>query len=402
MKKIMYGIITLILFSPVNIFAFSEDIYSENYIMYNLETKQIILEENSNEQVSVASLTKIATAITSIELLSSLEDTVIITDETLEGLTQANASVAGFYVSQVLTVEDLLYGLMLPSGADAANALDIYLESLGYDIVEEMNNLVTKLELTNTNFSNTTGLEDENHYSTAYDISQILMYALENETFYTLFTTTSYLSSDASMTFKASYYSTTNYYDIDNSYIVGAKTGYTSQAGLCLASTSNFDETNFLLVTLGAARENYYTHILDANSIYTYVDTYYDYQLLYEADEIIKYINVENATVTQYNIKTPEEYYVYAEDDFNLDDYSYEYVGMQTISPNTDEDFIGTINVYYKEFLINSFEVHYDGSLEYSFQGFITEYQVQIIQSSILIGGALLILLITIKLIKRK
>lgn len=390
MKKI-YIIITLILIViPISTYAF--ELNSSNYIMYNMDTGKIILEEYSQEQISIASLTKIATAIVTLENIDDLSQSVTITSETLDGLAEANASVAGFWVGQELTIEDLLYGLLLPSGADAANALEIYFAEKNLDLVEMMNDLVNQLGLTNTNFVNTTGLDDVNHYSTVYDVAQILMYALENETFKEIFTTDTYLTSDANITLRASYYSVMSYYEIENNYIIGAKTGYETTAGLCLASISYFDDTNFLLVTAGAPRTTYVSHYEDTLEIYEYVDENYSYTTLFKKDDIISYIDALYSTVYQYNVIASEDYEIYSE---NSDDYTYEFVGVTSLDPKSEQSTIGYINIYYNDYLIDEIEVTYDGSLEYSLEGFITTHlEIVLITSGSIIAFLLLLIII--------
>lgn len=358
--------ITLLLI-PFKVYAL--DLNSTNYIMYNMDTNKIIFEENSSEIISIASLTKIATAITIIENTNNLNDKITITSEMLDGLKEANASTAGFWVGQNVTIKDLLYGLMLPSGADAANALDYYMEANGYNLIILMNDLVSDLNLNNTNFVNTTGLDDTNHYSTAYDISQILIYALKNETFKELFTTYSYLTSDGNITFKATYITSMSYYNIDNDYILGAKTGYETTAGLCLASISYFNNTNFLLVTAGAPRTTYTNHIVDTLSIYSYVDSNYKYNNLFNENDIISYIPTEYSNVFQYNVIADNNYEIYSE---NKNDYNYEFIGIDVLNPSNTITNIGFINIYYKDYLIDQIEIEYDGSLSYSIEGYIS------------------------------
>lgn len=389
MKKIYFTILILV-FSINNIFAL--EVNSSNYILYNLDTNKVILEQDSKTQISIASMTKIATAIVAIENISDLDSTYTITSETLEGLTEANASVAGFWVGQTLTIEDLLYGLLLPSGADAANALDIYLENMGIDLVSEMNNLVTDIGLTDTNFVNTTGLDDTNHYSTVYDVAQILMYALENETFKEIFTTQIYLTSDASITLRASYYSTMTYYNIDSDYIIGGKTGYETTAGLCLASISYFDDTNFLLVTAGAPRTTYTNHIVDAITIYSEVDNNYNYIDLFKEGDIISYIPAEYSTVFQYNVVANETYSVYSD---SKDDYYYEFVGEESLTPSSEQTQIGVINIYYNDYLIDSISIDYDGSLTYSLNGYIETH----LETILIISGSVITTLVLIIII---
>lgn len=394
MKNVYKVILLIIIVIPLSVFAF--EVESTNYIMINLDDNTIILENDSSEQVSVASLTKIVTAIVVIENVSDFDEKITITAQMLEGLTEANASVAGFYSGQVVTIEDLLYGLMLPSGADAANALETYLESINVDLVSEMNNLVTSLGLVNTNFVNTTGLDEDGHYSSVYDISQLLIYALDNDEFYEIFTTQIYLTNDASMTFRATYYSTITTYGIENDYIIGAKTGYETTAGLCLASISEFDDTNYLLVTTGAPKTSYTNHIDDSLTIYSYVDENFKDITLFNSGDIISYVEAEYATVYQYNVIAGEDYVIYSD---SKDGYTYEFVGVDAVNPATEVSTIGYINVYYNDYLIDEIEVVYDGSLSYSLEGFVTTHLETILIAS---GGTISFLLLLIIIMKIK
>lgn len=401
MKKLTTILTFIIMIFPINIYAL--DITSDHYILYDMDSWSILYEENSNEATSIASLTKIATAIAVIENTDDLSQTITIDSDDLAGLTEANASVAGFWVGQSLTIEDLLYGLLLPSGADAANALYNYMQDNNEDLVSLMNDLADSLNLENTNFVDTTGLlgfADDNHYSTAYDMAQILNYALQNETFYEIFTTDVYLTSDKNITLRSSFSQTVSGYSLDNEYIIGSKTGYTSEAGRCLASISNFDDTNYLLIVLNSDTTYPYTaHILDSTEIYEYVDNEFTTNTLFNEGKIIAYIPAEYSTVYQYNVTASENYEVYSD---NLDDYSYEFVGVSFLNPESDAASIGVINIYYKDYLIDSIDVSYDGSLEYSFEGYVQTHLNQILIISASSIGALLILIIILKIKKSR
>ncbi|MFI3260405.1 MAG: serine hydrolase [bacterium] len=368
MKKMTFFLLLFVLL-PINIYAL--DVESSNYIMVNLDTDKIILEEKSNERISIASLTKIVTAITVLDNIDNIDTKVTITSDDLEGLAALGASVAGFWVGQTLTIEDLLYGLMLPSGADAANALVNYFETIDLDLIELMNKTATDLGLVNSNFVNAHGLDEENHYSTMYDIYNILSHAIDNEIFYEIFTTSVYLTSDTKVTLRSTHGNAMANNGIENNYIIGAKTGYTSNAGLCLGSISYFDETNFMLITCGASKSNSANHLLDSIDIYSLVDNKYKELALFDKDDFISYIPAEYAKVLQYNIKALDDYYIYAE---NTSDYKYEFIGVESINPSTPLESIGVINIYYKNYLLDTIDVEYDGTLEYSFEGYIATH----------------------------
>ena len=144
MKK-FFIVLMLILFSfPV--YGDNININSKNAIVINLNDNSNLYEKNSNDQVYIASLTKIATAIVAIEEIGDLKKTIAITEEMLSDI--YDYSKAGLKVGDVVTYEDLLYGVILPSGADCVQAIE---KSLGgrEKFVTLMNNLVKKLDLKN-------------------------------------------------------------------------------------------------------------------------------------------------------------------------------------------------------------------------------------------------------------
>ncbi len=394
MKKLTFAL--FLIFSFINVYAL--DINSESYILYNLEDNTIIMDNNAYEKDYIASLTKIVTAIVAIENIDNLNERITVTSEDLEGLEAANASVANFKLGQSVTYNDLLYGLMLESGADAANTLARGISGSTNEFIKLMNDLVVKLELKNTNFTNTTGLYDENHYSSAYDISQLLLYALENDTFYKLFTSKTYLTSDKNITFSPTYTLLGSYHNIDTSLIAGGKTGYVSEAGLCFASISRNTDIPYLLITLGA---NHLTgkayQLIDAVNIYEYVDENYEYKTIYEENEILYFLDTTNSTVNQYNILAPTTFKYLMHKEENPNSVTYNYHGINIIDPTDDINDLGTIEVVYNDKVINSFNVTYNNSLDISLIGNLKTYSVHIVLGVI----SLITILIIIKKLRK-
>ena len=189
MKRIF---IILILFFPiiVNALDFPET-YSDSLIIYDLTDDNIIYSVSENSKRSIASLTKIATTITAILNIKDLSEKVTITKEILDTV-RWDASRAGLKVGDIVTYEDLLYASILPSGADATNALAISLFDSIDNMVFKMNELARSLNMNDTSFVNTTGLDAENHYSTANDVLTLLKYALNNKLFKKIYTTKEY------------------------------------------------------------------------------------------------------------------------------------------------------------------------------------------------------------------
>lgn len=119
MKKIVFILIFFLNISLVN----ALEISSENAILYNLTDDLVLYTKEEKEQIPIASLTKIMTAVVALENISNLQEVVTIPPEALQGLWAKNAMVAGFKAHEKVTYEDLLYGALLPSGADATTSL---------------------------------------------------------------------------------------------------------------------------------------------------------------------------------------------------------------------------------------------------------------------------------------
>ena len=175
MKYLKY-LVFLIFFIPINIEAL--EINSEHAILYNMNDDIVIFEKNADERTYIASLTKIMTTIVAIENIDDVDETVSVPYEALDGLIAANASVAGFYSGQRVTYLDLLYGVMLPSGADATRTLAYYISGNEEEFVKLMNDKAIELGLTNTHFANTSGLDTDNHYSTVREYIQLIVIQL--------------------------------------------------------------------------------------------------------------------------------------------------------------------------------------------------------------------------------
>lgn len=369
MKKILF-IITIFFLLLTNTNAL--EINSSNAILYNLNNNEIIYEKNSEEVIKIASLTKIMTTIVAIENIDNLNNKVVITDEMLKGLIEQNASVAGFEKGDIVTYEDLLYAAFLPSGADATQALAISISGSVSEFVNLMNKKASELNLTNTYFTNTTGLDDDNNHSTVKDVSTMLKYALQNETFKKIFQTRYYTTSNGKKLVSTIEY-TSNKYKLDTSHIKGAKTGTTSKAGLCLASIASYNNIDYLLVTAGADKNlNKPLNIIDSNNVYTYFFTNYNYYNIINKDNVLLTIDnkysknkielTSNIDYSMYMLK--EEY----------DSLKYEYVGLNEIDIFTKENIIGKYHIILNDEIIKTIDIYKPDKMDFSIFQFIYNY----------------------------
>ena len=339
MKKIILGIALFFLFISVN----ALEIKSNNAILYNLNDNSIIYEKNAYDKVGIASLTKIITAITYIENNSDLDTKITINWNMLYGL-DGYAKV-GLYNGLKISKKDLLYALMLPSAADAAQALAISNSGSISNFVDAMNDEVKKIGVKDTHFTNPVGMDNDENYSTAYDMAQILMYSLKNDTFKTIFETNSYYISSLDKKINKTVKDKERDYGINTSIIKGAKTGYTDLAGLCLASTSTLNNVNYLLINIGAPT-NYPYHITDAIDVYNYYDTHYKYIDILNKDDFLVSIKVKDSKQKKYDVYSDEDVSKYLENTVKKENLKYEYNGVDKITSKIKKgDKLGTITI---------------------------------------------------------
>lgn len=389
MKKFRYIILTICLFLPSLVYALEIDgLNSKNVIVYNIDNNKIIYEKNGDKEVPIASLTKIMTTIVSIEEIKDLKETVVITSEMLKGIPW-DATVAGLKVNDKVTYEDLLYSSMIPSGADATQALAISLTGSIDNFVKLMNKKAKDLNLVHTNFVNTTGLDIDNHYSSVKDVLTLLNYSLKNPTFKKVYETKYYTTSN-NIELKSTLSHYNEYLNYDLSFIKGSKTGYTDDAGLCLSTESLIDGANIITVTTGAdyTYDGYYNNMKDIKKIYSALKENYTNQVVIEEANVLEKIKTKNAKEDIVIINSPKDIKVYTEKPFDKDKVKIEYAGIKEVSYKTKKGTkIGTIKVYYKNELIDEVDAITSEDLHFSLFKFIKN-------NILIILGAFIVVLI--------
>ena len=247
-------------------------INSSTAVLMQARGGKVIGEINGDQQMYPASMTKIMTAIVAIEELGDLDQEITLTNEMVAGLAEQNAMQAGFQPGETVRAIDLLYGVLLPSGAECCIALADTVAGSEEAFVELMNKKAAKLGMDNTHFCDTTGLHDPNHYSTARDIAVLLKYAIKNDTFREIIESPWHSTPGTNVhpdgiTFYSTMLKNLSDTTVADGQILGGKTGYTSEAGHCLASFAEIDGLEYILVTGGAAGTGI-PHINDAVTIY--------------------------------------------------------------------------------------------------------------------------------------
>lgn len=249
-------------------------INSQYAVLMQANGGRVIWEVNGQEKMYPASLTKVMTTIVAIEELESLEQQITLSNGIFEQLQGQNATQAGFQASESVRAIDLLYGAMLPSGAECCLGLAEFISGSEEKFVKLMNEKAKALGMDDTNFKDVTGLHDPEHYSTAKDMAILLKYAIRNETFKKIAESSHHSTGVTNIHPDGITYYSTMFKNLPDSQVVGGKilggkTGYTGEAGLCLASYAEIEDREYILVTAGAwgnAGEN--LHIQDTITIY--------------------------------------------------------------------------------------------------------------------------------------
>ncbi|MCD8116140.1 MAG: D-alanyl-D-alanine carboxypeptidase [Oscillospiraceae bacterium] len=217
----------------------SPDISAQAAVLMEADTGTVLFEQNADERRFIASTTKIMTALVVLEQWDDL-DTVI----TVEAAwTEVEGSSMYLTAGQEVTVRELLYGLLLASGNDAATALACATAGSEEAFAGLMNEKAAALGCENTHFTNPHGLDDEEHYSSAGDLAVIMAAAIENETFCEI-------TGTVSITIGANTYTNHNRLLSECEGVFGGKTGYTSGAGRTLVTCCRRDGMTLICVTL--------------------------------------------------------------------------------------------------------------------------------------------------------
>ena len=232
-----------------------EDVLSEYAILIDAASGTIVAQRNAETIINPASMTKILTVLVAAEHVTNLDDKFTITLEITDYAYVNDCSAVGFLDGETVTVRDLFYGTVLPSGGDAAVALATYVAGSQEAFVEMMNEKVEELGLSETaHFTNCVGLDDEEHYCTVYDMSMILKAAVENDLCREVLSARKYTTSATEQHPEGITISNWFLRRIEDKDTGGevlcAKTGYVNQSGSCAASYAISDGgTPYICVT---------------------------------------------------------------------------------------------------------------------------------------------------------
>lgn len=312
MKKLIF---LLILFLPFKVFGYSTS--AKSAILMDMDSLRVIYGKDVHYVQSVASISKIMTAIVAIEN-SDIDKEVVIGDEILK------AYGSGIYIQigERIKLKDLLYGLMLRSGNDAAIAISVAVAGDTDKFVKMMNDKAKDLGMKNTTFNNPSGLDEEKgNFSSAYDMALLMSYAMKNKMFREITGTKDYTVKTDKNVYK---WHNKNKLLSTYKYITGGKTGFTKIAKRTLVTSASKDNVNLTVVTINdgddwddhknlyeeAFREYKSYQILNKGEIVIPLEDYYKKDTLYLKNDF-KYLlreNEKNILKLKYEISKKRKY----------------------------------------------------------------------------------------------
>ncbi len=327
----------------LSISVYATDTSAKAAIVINGITGEVIYEHNASQRLPMASTTKIMTAL----ILAEQEDLSKEICCTKEMVTVEGSSM-GLLVGDRVTYHDLLYGMLLASGNDAANTTAISIGGSTEKFAELMNEKARSLNLNNTHFVTPSGLDADGHYTTAYDLAILAAYALKNENF-----------KKAASSYTARlcygnppYYRTlTNHNKLLKSYegLIGVKTGFTKKAGRCLVTAAERDGAQIVVVTLND-RNDWLDHrnLLDLGFSNVKKTT-----LNFEGVDFLNVVGGERETV-KLSCESVDTYIM----PVNASNISYKInLPEYCFAPISKDEVIGTVDLFFEDRIIKSVNI---------------------------------------------
>lgn len=314
-KKFILCLITCIvclsILLPVKTLADNNNlnINAESAILIDGDTGKILYEKSAYEKRAPASTTKIMTALLALEHCKTT-DVATVTSEAITSV-PSGYSTDLLKMGEELTIKDLLYALLLPSSNEAANVLAIHIAGSIDSFASMMNTKAMDLGCKNTHFVNPNGVHDDNHYSTAYDLSLIAKEAMKNDIFRQIVSTASYTLPNSNKYSRIDRTLITtndlikkqsnNYYE----YAIGIKTGFTTPAKNCLVSSATKDGKTLIAVVLRSNTDN--NRYNDTKTLFNYGFDNFSKKDIVKSGSTIKTIDVKNATSATKNLNLVAE-----------------------------------------------------------------------------------------------
>ena len=237
------------------------DLFCRNAVLVDVKHDEVLYEKQAHEKAYPASMTKVMTALLTLEALEAgtlTEDTMVTVSDNAARKDFPDESTANLKSGEQMSVKDLLYCLMLPSANDAAKALAEHLGGTTEDFAQAMTQRAKELGCQNTNFINPHGLHNVNHYTTAYDMARMFIAAMEHDLFLEIIATPSYTVPPTNLSKERFFFNTngliSNLYYSGHTYdkCIGGKTGSTDEAGRCLVAAAEDGDKLMVSVIMGS------------------------------------------------------------------------------------------------------------------------------------------------------
>lgn len=314
MKKLkkaalMLAAAALIVLNLCPVFAqeIDPDVYSSGYCVMNTNTGEIIFQKNMDEKKYPASITKIMTAIVALENCSDLSETLTFSDQAVNSLTSNSSTLTPkASVGEEMTVEEALYGMMLCSANECANALAEYTSGSVEQFAALMNQKAEEIGAVNTHFVNAHGLHDDNHYTTPHDMALIFQYALKNPVFAEIVSTVKYTIPKTNKNDARDCYMTHQLVNgaIDFEGVYAGKTGHTAEAGRTLVTAAKRYGVDLIAVVMGSDDAHFCT---DTEILFEYA-----FGLVTGSYPNVVYTPMDDTVVTAQDLRVREFPSIYA------------------------------------------------------------------------------------------
>lgn len=294
MKKLIVCITLLSIFmSFIPVFGDPPEVTAPSAILIDAATGKVLYEKNADEKRYPASTTKVMTGLLAIEY-GKLDEVVTVGQN--PPLIERGSSQIYLIPGEQLTLEQLLYALMLESANDAAIAIAEHISGTVPEFAKLMNQRARELGATNTNFVNPNGLHDDNHYTTVRDLAMIAKYAMTLEKFRSVVKEVNYTIPETNKQEERSYITNSNkliwktYDKFRYEYATGIKTGYTVKSNQCLVGGAKKGDVELISVIMGAEGQNIYT---DTIALFEYGFSSFEKVPVLEKDQIVTSVSVK-------------------------------------------------------------------------------------------------------------
>lgn len=342
MKKFFWILNSFLFYFIILINVNAEDLtkYSKSAILIEPTTNKVIYEYNSREQLAPASMTKLMTLLLIMEAYDNgvfkMDDMITIS----ENAANMGGSQVFLEANSSIKAEELIKGISIASGNDAAVAMAEFIGGSLENFVDMMNNKVLELDLTDTHFVNVHGLDAENHYSSSYDMSQIARELLKHEKIleYTSLYEDYLIKPDGSKIWLVNTNKLVRFYE----GVDGLKTGYTSTAKYCLTATANKNDLRLISVVMGVDTSEHRSY--DTSTLLNYGFNTYKLNKIVSDTDIVDKVKVHNGVIDNINMYPIENINDLLKKN-EVKEYKYNITKLKVKAPVNIGDKIGTLEI---------------------------------------------------------